>query len=161
MKMAKASEADLAMAFDLSRIIEDIESGYCPLQAMEDTESEDIEWLDTTDANQMGRLIDLIKSTARKGSIFRVTFGMAVVCDKRNELLDPDADTLEAHPKFLQMSDDIPRLQGEARVMLDLLSEALGVIDTIEPECATAQEQLDALKDNIRAVLVAKTGRPS
>lgn len=57
-----------------------------------------------------------------------------------------------------QYHAQVTRLQGEARVMLDLLSEALGVIDTIEPECATEQELLDALKDNILAVLGAKGG---
>ena len=101
MKMAKASEADIEMAIDLSRIIEDIESGHCPRLAMEDEESEELEWLDATDSEQMRRLIDLIKATARKGSIFRVTFGMAVVCDPRNEILNPDADTLELHPNIV------------------------------------------------------------
>jgi len=56
--------------------------------------------------------------------------------------------------------DAITRLQGEARVMLDLLSEALGIIDTIEPESATESEYMDAIKTEIKAVLVAKAGRP-
>jgi len=60
-----------------------------------------------------------------------------------------------------QMLIDITRLQGEARVMLDLLSEALGILDTIEPESSTEAEYLDAIKDAIRAVLVAKEGRPA
>jgi hypothetical protein len=30
----------------------------------------------------------------------RVVFGMAVVLDPRNEVVDPDADTLEIHPKY-------------------------------------------------------------
>ena len=57
--------------------------------------------------------------------------------------------------------DTITRLQGEARVMLDLLSEALGIIDTIEPESATESEYMDAIKTEIKAVLVAKAGRPA
>ena len=54
----------------------------------------------------------------------------------------------------------ITRLQGEARVMLDLLSEAVAVLDTIEPECAPESESLDRLKYEIRAVIgtVAKRG---
>jgi len=100
MKMAKATEADLEMANDLSRIIENIEAGHCPTQAMKDPESEDIEWLHSDDSNQMQRLINAIRETSRRGSIFRVTFGMSVVCDPVNELLDPDSDVLEIHPKL-------------------------------------------------------------
>jgi hypothetical protein len=43
-----------------------------------------------------------ILEAARKGSLFRVVFGMAVVLDPRNELLDPDADTIERHPKIVE-----------------------------------------------------------
>lgn len=104
MKMAKASNADLEMAMELSRFIEDLVDGYCPRQACEDDESEELEWLDQDDNEQAHRIIEAIKQIAAKGSIFRVTFGMAVVCDPRNELLDPDADTLELHPKFSKVA---------------------------------------------------------
>lgn len=101
MKMAKASEADLEMAMELSQFVENLVDGYVPKQASEDPEEgEDIEWLDFDDREQLQRVIEALTRIAKKGSIFRVTFGMAVVCDPRNELLDPDADTLEVHPKF-------------------------------------------------------------
>ncbi|MNF01024.1 hypothetical protein D3C80_1999510 [compost metagenome] len=45
------------------------------------------------------KLIDI----AQQGSMFRVTFGMEVVLDPRNELLDPNADTLELHPALRQL----------------------------------------------------------
>lgn len=60
-----------------------------------------------------------------------------------------------------EADDTITRLEGEARVMLSLLSDALGIIETIEPECSTEQELLDATKAEIKAVLVAKSGRPA
>lgn len=104
MKMAKASTADLEMAMELSRFVEDLVNGYCPMAACIDPESEEIEWLEPDDREQAQRIIEAIKQIARKGSIFRVTFGMAVVCDPRNELLDPDADTLEVHPKLTNNS---------------------------------------------------------
>lgn len=109
MKMAKASTADLEMAMELSRFVEELVDGYCPKQACihdpEDEDSEEIEWLEPDDREQAQRIIEAIKQIARKGSIFRVTFGMAVVCDPRNELLDPDADTLEVHPKLKSNAD--------------------------------------------------------
>jgi hypothetical protein len=101
MKMAKASERDLEMAMELSQFVEELVDGYVPRQAC-DPEDEDAgsTWLDYDDTEQMASVIQALIAIARKGSIFRVTFGMAVVCDPRNELIDPDADTLEVHPKW-------------------------------------------------------------
>ena len=45
----------------------------------------------------------------RKGSVFRVAFGMAVMLDPRNEVVDPDADCLEMHPKFDAAAKDAER----------------------------------------------------
>lgn len=59
------------------------------------------------------------------------------------------------------LEQTVSRMQEEARVMLDLHSEALGVIDTIEPETATESEYLDQIKYEMRALLVAKAGRPA
>lgn len=104
MKMAKASEADLEMAMELSQFVEELVDGIVPRQASEDPkEDEEIEWLDFDDRDQLQRVIEALTRIAKKGSIFRVTFGMAVVCDPRNELLDPNADTLEVHPKYAKL----------------------------------------------------------
>lgn len=100
MKMAKASERDLEMAMELSHFVEELVDGYVPKQAMDEDDTDECEWLDFDDREQLVRVIEALTTIAKKGSIFRVTFGMAVVCDPRNELLDPDADTLELHPKW-------------------------------------------------------------
>lgn len=100
MKIAKASEADLEMAMELSQFVEELVDGYVPKQAMDVDDTDDIEWLDFDDREQLVRVIEALTKIAKKGSIFRVTFGMAVVCDSRNELLDPDSDVLELHPKY-------------------------------------------------------------
>ena len=100
MKMAKASEADLEMAMELSQFVEELVDGYVPKQATDEDDTDDTEWLDFDDREQLERVIKALTKIAKKGSIFRVTFGMAVVCDPRNELLDPDSDVLELHPKY-------------------------------------------------------------
>lgn len=97
MKMAKANEADIDMALDLANALEDIERGCFPAK-FNDPESDDIEWLVTNGSEQYQRLIDGLQRILAKGSLFRVVYGMAVVCDPSNELLDPEADTLEHHP---------------------------------------------------------------
>lgn len=102
MKMAKASEADLDMAMELISVLDDIESGYFPGR-FGDPESESSERIDTYDRQQYDRLIDNLRRLLNRGSIGRVIMGMAVVCDPSNECIDPDAGTIEHHPKRQQM----------------------------------------------------------
>lgn len=107
MKMAKASEADLDMAMNLANVLEDIEKGYFPEKFIDlDADPHDIEIprrIDTDDSTQYERLIDGLRNLLRKGSIFRVIYGMAVVCDPANECIDPDTNCIEHHPKRQQM----------------------------------------------------------
>jgi len=105
MKMAKASETDIRMALDLASALEEIESGYFPtnLQANCDAEIETSERIDTTDRQQYERLIWGLQNLLRTGSLFRVVFGMAVICDPANELINPDTNVLEHHPKRQKM----------------------------------------------------------
>lgn len=101
MKMARASKADLDAALDVSNIIEQLENGYMPST----DESDELERFDSDDREQCKRALAAILDAAEKGSLFRVTFGMTVVLDPRNELLDPAADTLELHPKLVAARD--------------------------------------------------------
>jgi hypothetical protein len=102
MKMAKASPEDLDMALDLISVLDDIERGFFPYQ-FSDPDSEISEWLDFTNREQYGRLIDNLRRLLNRGSIGRVIMGMAVVCDPANECIDPDADTIEHHPMRQQL----------------------------------------------------------
>lgn len=112
MKMAKASPEDLDMAMDLVNVLEDIERGFFPtkLQSDEDAESERVEWIDTADRQQYERLFLGLKSLLNKGSISRVIWGMAVVCDPANECIDPDADCIEHHPKRQRLEKQVEDL---------------------------------------------------
>jgi hypothetical protein len=98
MKMARASEADLEAALEVTQILGDLERGYMPAS----DESDDTEFFDEDDPRQCQVALQKIFEVARKGNLFRVVFGMAVVLDPRNELLDPDADTIERHPKIIK-----------------------------------------------------------
>lgn len=103
MKMAKASEADINMAMDIANVLDDIDAGYFPSKLSSDQDSEGIEWIDTDDREQYKLLIDGLKRLLNQGSIFRVIWGMAVVCDPANKCINPDADTIEHHPERQQM----------------------------------------------------------
>lgn len=105
MKMAKASEADLTMAMELANFLDAIERGNMP-----DTLSDDddcAEWIDTKGCPQYDRLIEGLQDLLDQGSISRVIWGMAVVCDQANECIDPDADTIEHHPKRQQLEKQV------------------------------------------------------
>ncbi|WP_258171895.1 hypothetical protein [Burkholderia contaminans] len=68
-------------------------------------DSDKLERFDRDDAKQCQRALAAILDAASTGNLFRVTFGMTVVLDPRNELLDPAADTLELHPKLVAARD--------------------------------------------------------
>jgi len=108
MKMGKASDADLEMAIKVCNFLESIEKGYMP-EAMESDET----FFETDDPEQCQKALAKLIEICKQGSLFRVCFGMLVVCDPRNELLDPDADTLEHHPKVKQLEDENDALKTE------------------------------------------------
>ena len=130
MKMAKASEADISMAMDLANVMDDIERGYFPAKFSDD-EEEGIEWIDTHDREQYEKLIDGLKLLLKKGSISRVIWGMAVVCDPENEAIDPVADTIEHHPKRLQLEKQRDEYQSERQREHDLRVRISGELETV------------------------------
>lgn len=108
MKMARASEADIDASLAVNRILDDLLKGYMP--AVDEGEEDDgTTWFDRDDADQCKAVLGKLLDAADKGSLFRVAFGMQVVLDPRNELLDPNADTLEKHPKVIALEKDAGR----------------------------------------------------
>ena len=82
MKMAKASESDLNMATTLANYCDSISRTQMPDALSEDAES--IEWLDSDDCEQYARLLHGLQELLDQGSISRVVWGMAVVCNPSN-----------------------------------------------------------------------------
>jgi hypothetical protein len=97
MKMARASEADIEAALKVCQIMDQLDKRYMP----SDDDSEELEFFDRDDAEQCQTVIGMLLDATCDTSLFRVVFGMACVLDPRNELLDPDADTIEKHPKII------------------------------------------------------------
>lgn len=168
MKMARASEQDLEAALTVSRIIEELEKGYMP----GDDNAEETEFFDQDNPEHCKRALDAILSATHQGSIFRVTFGMAVVLDPRNKLLDPDADTLELHPDLVRKAASVaapaagdardaeryrsmrnlarlPAADGHAVAQAALKAAGLDDVYTPDPD------QFDKFVDNIPGVLAA------
>lgn len=101
MKMAKASEADLNMAIELTNALEALAGrwGAVMPEKIERCEQDcEFERFDIDDPKQCRRVIEYLIRLTRSASLMRVVWGMQVLLDPRNRMVDPDADTLEHHP---------------------------------------------------------------
>ena len=101
MRMAKASEADMKMAMDLCGVLDAL--GHRLVPTMPDCIAElaagcESERFNRDDDGQCGRALRYLLDIADRGSLMRVVWGMAVLLDPRNGVIDPEADTLEHHP---------------------------------------------------------------
>lgn len=137
MNMAKANTTDLDLAQNIARIIEDLERGFMP----NPDDSADIVWFDIDDHNDCKHVINAILNEAKRGSLFRVTFGMLVLCDPQNTLLHPDSDILEPHPLIAEMESDIARETQAARYWnkrYHELAEECAQLHSIVSACADA-----------------------
>jgi hypothetical protein len=108
MKMAKASEKDIDAAGELMRILNDISGGHYPAKDGEYTE--DIPtFFDPDDKAHLRHFYDLVDATLDKAPGYpgRIIGGMCyVILYDKNEIVDPDADTLELHPKLVKAMND-------------------------------------------------------
>ena len=130
MKMAKASQADLDAAIGICSALEAIDRGFMPEGF--DTDDGDRADFDIDDGrdcrNVLVHLLDLVGN----GSIERVVWGMFILLDPENKLLDPNVDHLALHP---DLSD-----AGQMRKERD---EAIAKLDR-------AQAEIRALEDKLR-----------
>lgn len=101
MKMAKASEADMNMAMELSSALESLSTrwgAYMPEKIERLTGDAENERFEIDDHEQCRRVIEHLIELVRSASLMRVVFGMTVMLDPRNKCVDPDADVIEHHP---------------------------------------------------------------
>ncbi len=95
--MAKASEADLKMAMELTSAFESL-MDYRAMPG--DAQSDDPEEFDFESPADCYRALRGLFDIAEKGSLMRVVWGMAVLLDPVNEVVDPNSGVLDVHPKY-------------------------------------------------------------
>ena len=101
MKMAKASEIDVETAMELCLALESLIAKFNPLvpEKIEVTDCVDAgEDFDIDNPEQCRRVLSYLLDLANRASLMRVVWGMAVLLDPKNKMINPDADTLEHHP---------------------------------------------------------------
>lgn len=107
MKMAKASERDIDAAGAAMSVLNDITSGYYPMREGDDEEDTPLRF-DPEDPEHLRRFYDLMTATldASPGWPGRVIGGMCyVILYDANQIVDPDSDTLELHPRFAKADE--------------------------------------------------------
>lgn len=150
MKMAKASSADMEMAMKLCSALEAMDSRFFPGGAEGDNDPEDF---DCDDDMHCGQALRHVLDILQGGSIGRVIWGMYVLLDPENKVVDPDADTLEDHPETLAAMKDAERYRllrrGQHWSVID------GIGDTLRAEA------LDAAIDSKTALPANAGGKRS
>lgn len=126
MKMAKASEADLQMAMDMSNALDLLGQRWLPVmpeacEVLQDPDDE-VERFDSHNDVQCGRALRHLLHLMERGSLMRVVWGAAVMLDPRNKCCDPNADTIEHHP------DAAAGLEAKQARPLDDWSEDIGCV---------------------------------
>lgn len=104
MKMAKATKRDIDAAGNAMSVLNDISSGYYPSRAGEEDAPT---FFDPDDFDHLRKFYELMSATlkAAPGWPGRVIGGMCyVILFDKNAIVDPDADTLELHPRLLAIA---------------------------------------------------------
>lgn len=114
MKMAKASEADMDAAMKLCSALESLDR-YRTMPTPDGDDAEDAEPFDEDSREDCKKALGMVLELFGRASLFRVVFGMAVILDPRNKIVDPDADTLEIHPDIRHEQKDGMRYRALRR----------------------------------------------
>lgn len=102
MKMAKPSEQDIDAGGNLMALLNNIDSGYYPFG--EDDDDAPM-FFDEDDPKHLRQFYDAVKATldSAPGWPGRVIGGMCyVIMYGKNEIVDPDSDVLDLHPKLVK-----------------------------------------------------------
>ncbi len=142
MKMAKASTADMEMAIKLCSALEAMDRRFFPDGAEGEHDPEDFDCDDDAHCGQSLRhVLDILQG----GSIGRVIWGMYVMLDPANKVVDPDADTLEDHPETVAAMKD--------RERMDWLADPVNPVGNVQLPTAAVTANIHSLRDAIDAAM--------
>lgn len=147
MKMAKASTADMEMALKLCSALEAIGRDFFPEEAAGENEPDEF---DLGDNEHCGVVLRHLYDILQGGSLGRVIWGMYVLMDPVNKLVDPDADTLEMHPALDAAMEDAKRL--------DWLADPANTIGNVQLPTEAVTANLHSLRDAIDAAMAMPVG---
>lgn len=132
MKMAKPSQDDIDAAGDLMSLLNDIDREYYPVRGDQENAPT---FFDEDDPEHLRHFYKLVKATLDKAPGYqgRVIGGMCyVIMWDKNEIVDPDSDTIDLHPKLVKALECVEKVEAGAQdqVARDKeLADAMTVFD--------------------------------
>lgn len=129
MKMAKATEKDMDTVGNLTGILEDISKGYYPRKSDGCCDEDDGPTLfDPDSRDHLRQLYDRVKECldASPGGLARVVGGFHTLM--HNNVVDPDKDYLDFHPRLTASLADVDRLEWLLRNVSGAEFRRIGVV---------------------------------
>jgi len=127
-------EAALAMC----RALESLEGGYLP-DEMTEGQDEPV-WYN--ESKHAAAVVEFMIGVQKRASLFRVCFGMTVLLDSQNEIVDQELSHLELHPRLRACKSACKGIDTD---VLERHYNAGGGIDSAMEEAS--------LKDHVSAVM--------
>ena len=120
-RQARATDGDLAAATIMAGMLEDVTSEQYPRNVDGEWRAGEPEYFDEEEAAHVQEFFRRITLLIMRnpGMLGRVVHGMCVLCDPRNELIDPEKDYLAPHPSTLKPMYAIAELVGGLKLALD------------------------------------------
>ena len=116
-KMARASDDDLNVAYDLLGLLDNIERDYYPAgESDEDAPT----FLDIDDPEHLRLVYDRLKEIIDRrgsGALHRVVGGFSTIANPRNALIDLAKDVIELHPRLIAALEAVEKL-GQIRASI-------------------------------------------
>lgn len=158
MKMARASERDMDCAIKLARAIDDLERGLMPIDP-DASDLEQCEDFDRHEGRDCAHALNLLLDIASKGSISRVVWGLCVLLDPKNNVVDQGCDHIDMHPRIKKA---LELLDANEAANSGQVSEA-GVSPSISISSAELKSLVDAATASKRYFdqVVAESGLAS
>lgn len=99
-RQARATKADLDAAMILLGIIDDVDDGNFPRNCEGKFDGGEPEYFEEDDDAHLRAFHRRVMMLVRRhpAAVQRVIYGMAVLCDPRNEIVDQEKDYLHPHP---------------------------------------------------------------
>ncbi|TCF99261.1 hypothetical protein BZM27_54965, partial [Paraburkholderia steynii] len=96
MKMARATDADMEIAYELAGLVDIVGRGDYPST----DDDEDVpDWFDEDDIDHLKALHKRLEKIAdHSGAIWRVIGGFSTLSNPSNQLIDLTKDVIELHP---------------------------------------------------------------
>jgi len=108
-KMAKASQKDIDGAIELYQFLQAMNSGRSCPEVVDEFGYNGYEDLLEREATD----VEFALRAHERGGLFRVVWGMQVLLDPCNEVVDPNLPHLELHPKHEQAAKDRDATRAE------------------------------------------------